>query len=221
MSETTFRKFDPWRPAPVKEESRQQIMQSHYFNVDQVSFDSSKVGHFERFIVEENNGDTVGIIGLTDDGRIPLVEQYRLPTHRWTLEIPAGHAMDSNERPHDVAVRKLREEAGYEAKELVQVVRFINTPSFSTQHTAVFFATGLTAVERGELGPETPRPDVRLVTPEEASDMILNGTIIDAKTIIAVMRLREHLAAEEAEHAGAHPRLIQRIAKARAERKAK
>ena len=51
--------------------------------------------------------------------------------------------------------------------------------------------------------------------------MILNGTIIDAKTIIAVMRLREHLAAEEAEHAGAHPRLIQRIAKARAERKAK
>ena len=46
MSETTFRRFDPWRPAPVKEEARHQVMHSHYFNVDQVSFDSSQVGHF-------------------------------------------------------------------------------------------------------------------------------------------------------------------------------
>ena len=62
---------------------------------------------------------------------------------------------------------------------------------------------------------------MRLVTPEEASDMITNATIVDAKTIIAIMRLREHLEAEQAEQSGAHPRLIQRIAKARSDRRSK
>jgi ADP-ribose pyrophosphatase len=188
MSTTTHRRFDPWRPAPVKEESRTQIVESHYFNVDRVSFVSPDVGHFERFLLQENHGDTVGVLALTDDGRIPLIEQYRIPTHRWTLEIPAGHALADSERPQDVAIRKLREEVGYEADHFSQFGRFINTPSFSTQHTALFYATGLTPADRTEVGPESPRSAVRLYTPEEAYQMILNGTIVDAKSVIAILR---------------------------------
>lgn len=87
MSNETYRRFDPWRTAPVKEEVRKQIVASHYFNVDHVAFNSSEVGHFERYLVQENGGDTVGVLAVTEDGQIPLVEQYRIPTHRWTLEI--------------------------------------------------------------------------------------------------------------------------------------
>ena len=184
MSNETYRRFDPWRTAPVKEEVRKQIVASHYFNVDHVAFNSSEVGHFERYLVQENGGDTVGVLAVTEDGQIPLVEQYRIPTHRWTLEIPAGHALSPDERPLDVAARKLREEAGFEAERFSQFSRFINTPSFSNQHTALFLATGLTPSDRSKLGPETPRAEVRLFSLDEAYDMVINGTIVDAKTII-------------------------------------
>lgn len=190
MSDKTYRQFDPWRPAPVREESRQQIISSHYFNVDKVVLDSTDIGHFDRYMIHENNGDTVGVLAITDDGRIPLVEQYRIPSHRWTLEIPAGHEISSDERPLEVAKRKLREEGGFEASKMTQFCRFVNTPSFSDQHTILFLATDLTPVERADFGPETPRSEVRFYTLDEAYDMVVNGTIIDSKSIIAIIRAR-------------------------------
>ena len=143
MSNETYRQFDPWRPSPVKEISRRQIVETHYFNVDHVSYESNQIGSFERYFVQENNGDTVAVLAVTDDGMIPLVEQYRIANHRWTLEIPAGHANDPSERPTDVAKRKLAEKAGFDATKITQFTRFMNTPSYSAQHTAIFFATGL------------------------------------------------------------------------------
>ncbi|MFT9243343.1 MAG: NUDIX hydrolase [Bifidobacterium aquikefiri] len=188
MSNPTYRPFDPWRPAPVKEGSRTQIVQSHYFNVDQVSFESNVFGSFERYILHENNGDTVAVLAVTPDGKIPLIEQYRIPTHRWTLEIPAGHANSPNEKSLDVAKRKLHEEAGFEAASFTQFGRFINTPSFSNQHTSMYYASGLTPVDRGVIGPESPRSSVRLYTPEEAFEMVLRGPIVEAKTEIGILR---------------------------------
>lgn len=188
MSKETYRRFDPWRTTPVKEESRQAVISGHYFDIDQVSFNSYDVGHFDRYILHKNNGDSVGVIALTDDGLIPLIEQYRVAVHRWTLEIPAGHAILPDERPLEVAQRKLKEEVGYEAKEYKQFCRFVNTPSYSDQYTELFFASGLTQIQ------DTPNEDnlrthVRYYTPQEAYNLVLNGTIIDAKSIIAITRM--------------------------------
>ena len=55
MSNETYRQFDPWRPSPVKEISRRQIVETHYFNVDHVSYESNQIGSFERYFVQENN----------------------------------------------------------------------------------------------------------------------------------------------------------------------
>lgn len=95
-----------------------------------------------------------------------------------------------SERPTDVAKRKLAEEAGFDATKLTQFTRFMNTPSYSTQHTAIFFATGLTPASRQEIGPETPRSDVRMVSVDDAYEMVVNGTIVDAKTMVAILRLK-------------------------------
>ncbi|MBT1180492.1 NUDIX hydrolase [Bifidobacterium sp. CP2] len=192
MTDKTHRPFDPWRPAPLKEESRTQVLTSHYFNVDRVNFESPQAGNIQRTVVHVNNGDAVAVAALTDDGRIPLVEQYRIPIHRWTLEIPGGHANTPDERPLDIAKRKLREEVGYEAADIRQVARYVNTPGFSTQYTSLYYATGLTAVpdDLTQIGPETPRSEVRLYTIDEAYRMVVNGTIVDANSTIAILRLR-------------------------------
>lgn len=34
MGKETYRRFDPWRAAPVVEESRKTVMGGHYFTVD-------------------------------------------------------------------------------------------------------------------------------------------------------------------------------------------
>lgn len=199
MNDKMHRQFDPWRPAPLKEESRHQVLASHYFNVDRVNFESPQAGSIERTVVHVNNGDAVAVVALTDDRRLPLIEQFRIPIHRWTLEIPGGHANTPDERPLDVARRKLREEAGYEAKTLRQVMRYVSTPGFSTQYTSLYLATDLTAVpsDRTEIGPETPRPQVHLYTIDEAYRMVVNGTIMDANSIVAILRL--HSGMTEAE----------------------
>lgn len=193
MDEETYRKFDPWRTAPIVEESRKKITSTHYFDVDRVALKSPRIGSFERTIIRENNGDTVGVLAVDDNGLIPFVEQYRVPSHRWTLEIPAGHALNAHESLQDVAARKLQEEAGFTALHLAQFTRFINTPSFSTQHTALFYATGLKPADRSSIGPESPRSQVRFYSLDEAMQMVTNGTIVDAKTIIAVLRLAQGL----------------------------
>lgn len=195
MSET-YRKFDPWRVPPVHEDSRQQILDAYYFSVEKVDLSATNFGHFSRKILREKMGDTVAVLALTEDKMIPFVEQYRIPTHRWTLEIPAGHASSPEEKPAEVAARKLREEAGLNAAELSQIYRFINTPSFSTQHTALFLARGLSDTTREEIGPESQRSSVRYIALNDAYDMVLNGTIIDAKSIIAVLAAKASLAKE-------------------------
>lgn len=190
MTTQIYRRFDPWRTSPVQEKARNQIMDSHYFSVDRVTYESSDNQTFDRSIVSEKHGDTIAVLAITDDGRIPLVEQYRLPTHRWTLELPAGHPLNDKEAPIDVATRRLREEAGYKAASFNQFTRFINTPSFSTQHTTLFYAEGLTPVQPASLAPETPHQNVRLFTVDEAYDMVIAGTILDAKTTIAILRAK-------------------------------
>ncbi|BDR54480.1 ADP-ribose pyrophosphatase [Bombiscardovia apis] len=190
MTQQIYRRFDPWRTAPVQEIDRKEVLASHYFSVDQVTYASAQNKQFTRTMLNESTGDTIAVLAMTDEGTIALIEQYRLPTHRWTLELPAGHPRDSSERPLEVAQRKLREEAGYEARSFTQFERFINTPSFSNQHTALFYAQDLTQVERGKLGPETPHHDVRLVSIDEAYDMVIAGTILDAKTVIAILRTK-------------------------------
>ena len=47
-----------------------------------------------------------------------------------------------------------------------------------------------TPAPRQEIGPETPRSDVRMVSVDDAYEMVVNGTIVDAKTMVAILRLK-------------------------------
>ena len=55
--------------------------------------------------------DYVSILAITNDLRIPLVQQYRPILDRPTLELPDG-LMDINKFPEETALTKLREETG-------------------------------------------------------------------------------------------------------------
>lgn len=187
MADETYRRFDPWRVPPVVEDSRETIDDAFYFQVEKVNLHAANFGHFSRKIVHTHRGDTVAVFAVGGDGKIPFIEQYRIPTHRWTLEIPAGHAEVEGEDPVKTAAKKLREEAGLVAENYTQILRFINTPSYSTHYTSLFLANGLTDVSREVKGIDMRRSSIRWLTLDEAYSMVLSGEILDAKTVIAVL----------------------------------
>ena len=55
--------------------------------------------------------DYVTMLAVTEDGRIPLVRQYRPALEKFTLELPGG-LLDGNEPPQEAALRELHEETG-------------------------------------------------------------------------------------------------------------
>jgi ADP-ribose pyrophosphatase len=134
---------------------------------------------YQREVVHHHG--SAAIIPIFDDGTVVLVKQYRHPTVRYLLEIPAGK-LSNGERPEAGAARELEEELGLVAAKLEKLSEFFVSPGFLEEKTWLFLATGL---EPGQPSLEDLER-VRLPI-DEALEMITSGEIQDAKTIIALM----------------------------------
>src|SRR5664280_3311369 len=77
-----------------------------------------KEGHWEYADRVKANGVAI-IVAVTAEQNILLVEQYRIPVHARTIELPAGIVGDepggSDECLAEAAKRELLEETGYSA----------------------------------------------------------------------------------------------------------
>ena len=132
------------------------------------------------------------ILPAFDDGTIALVRQYRHPAVKYLLELPAG-TLNDNERPEAGAARELEEELGMVAGQLEKLSEFFVSPGFCQEKMWLYLATDLTAtaqrLEEDELI-EVVRLPVDL-----ALQMITDGEIEDAKTIIGLMLAAPRLGA--------------------------
>ena len=85
-------------------------------------FETPSGYHGEYHFIHTNGG--VVIIPVTDAGEILLIRQYRYINDNVFLEFPAG-GIREGESCIDAAHRELREETGYDARELFEVGKFI------------------------------------------------------------------------------------------------
>ena len=77
-----------------------------------------RIGHWD-FVRRPHSDSCVGILAITPEDEIVLVEQFRIPVQRRVIEIPAGIVGDEEELVgeslSDTAARELLEETGYRA----------------------------------------------------------------------------------------------------------
>lgn len=92
----------------------------------------------------------VGIIAITDDNEILLVEQFRIPLQNRTIELPAGIVdKDSDKTLLETAQCELLEEAGYEADKWWNLLDCPLSPGLSSEVLTLFVATQLNRVNEG------------------------------------------------------------------------
>ncbi|MEJ2360016.1 MAG: NUDIX hydrolase [Gammaproteobacteria bacterium] len=134
-----------------------------------------------------------GVVILAQDprGRLCLIRQYRHAAGGWIWEFPAGK-LESGEPPELTARRELLEEAGVEAESWHRLGKTVTSPGILTEVVHIYFARELnyraTAHEEGEL------IEIHWMGLDEIEDMVIQGELIDAKSLVGLYLLNNYVA---------------------------
>jgi ADP-ribose diphosphatase len=149
-----------------------------------ITVDTVKEGEqvYQRDVVR-HPGSAV-IVPVFSDGTVALVKQYRHPVVRYLLELPAG-TLDDGEVPEAGAARELEEELGFTAGSLEKLSEFYVSPGFCEEKMWLYLATDLT--QTAQRLDDDENIEIVRVSFAEALEMITDGEIEDAKSIIGLM----------------------------------
>jgi ADP-ribose pyrophosphatase len=168
-----------------------------------VVFDNGRMRLLEDAVLQPDGADgsyayieipwpVVGIVPITDDGRVYLVRQWRYPWRRNSWEIPAGHG-EVGEQPLDAAQRELAEEVRVRA----DVWQFLGSGFGSAAINAryhLYLAQDLAPIGQG-IEREGSEHDMitRAVPLEEAVEAAMDGRIVHAFTVVGLLRAARKL----------------------------
>jgi ADP-ribose pyrophosphatase len=126
----------------------------------------------------------VAILPLVDGEHVCLLRNHRFIVNEVLWEIPAG-TLEPGEAVEAAAVRELAEETGYQAKQWRKLLEFYPSPGVLSERTHLFLASELTA---GAMRPEADEQlEPRIVAWSQALAWLRDGTIRDAKTLLALL----------------------------------
>ncbi len=132
----------------------------------------------------------VAVLALLDNGKLVLERQYRYPTQREFIELPAGK-IDHGEDILITAKRELLEETGYVANEWLHLATTWPCIGYANERMEYFFARGLT--HQGSNLDEGEFLEVFELTLPDAVTWIRQGKINDSKTVVGLFLLEKHL----------------------------
>lgn len=137
----------------------------------------------------------VVIVPMTRDGKIVLIHQERIPISEAIWEMPSGQIDNHNANRveiEQVALRELREEAGYElAKdgELIALGHYFSSPGFTDERGHFFLARPVVPCANYVRDESESILDCRPFTISEVRLMIAENDIRDANTLSVLTRL--------------------------------
>jgi ADP-ribose pyrophosphatase len=175
-----------------KDASRQVLWSGDFLDV-------VRINRWE-FVRRRNVTGIVGIVPVTDDGKLVLLEQYRPPMGGKVIELPAGLVGDipgkQAEPLEEAARRELHEETGYQADRMEVLFEGCVTPGLCDETITFFLATGLVKTAAGG-GDETEDIVVHEVPLGVVMDFLAErrqkGNWIDLKVYSAMFFLQREI----------------------------
>ena len=163
--------------------SSETVYRGRLFNVelDTIEMDHGVIAHRETI----RHPGAVGMVPVRDDGRLLLVTQYRHATGRRLLEVPAG-TLEPGEAPEAAVARELQEEVGMRPGVIERLGGIFVAPGYSTEFIHLFVCKELSEAPLD--GDEDEDIEVEVYTIEDALAGIDSGKIVDAKSVVAILR---------------------------------
>lgn len=191
MSEAVTPRRGPLVEAVFTKIDERLLYQGRVFKLDEDVWRSPDGDEFDRQIIR--NRGAVAVVPLHGDHTVTLIHQFRPAFAGGMWEIPAGLLDKPGESRVNAAHRELREEVGFVASSMRDLVTLRPAPGLSDERTTVFLATGLTFEGLQADGPEERFLHIERLPLTEAIAMVDVGEIEDAKTVIGLMYAREHV----------------------------
>ena len=136
-----------------------------------------------REIVHHHGGAC--ILPVDADGSVTMVRQFRYAFGEESWELPAGQ-LEADEDPFEAATRELSEECGLTADNFIDLGVVYATVGYDSEKIYLWAATGLHStaqhLDAGEF------LDVVKMPFDEALGLVMDGTIKDSKTQVALLK---------------------------------
>ena len=146
-----------------------------------------KRGRWE-FVSRTGSVNAVVIVAETE-GKVVLIDQYRVPVGKRCLELPAGLVGDEDPDAtvEGTAVKELEEETGYTAGKVDVLGEFQSSPGLLRESFTLVRASGLRKIGEGG-GTEHEDINVHLVAREDIPAFVAawreEGMSVDVKLLI-------------------------------------
>jgi ADP-ribose pyrophosphatase len=135
--------------------------------------------------------DAVAVLLMDAEGNVHLIRQHRPAIGRTLLEVPAG-LIDGAEIPSEAAARECEEETGLRPGNLRRLITYAHAEGYSTAYVTLFFGTELDRTGRVRLDADEFVEPVSMPF-DELLGLVHCGTIVDSKTILCAMMVRDML----------------------------
>ena len=146
-------------------------------------------------------GISAVVIYAEVDGKVLLIEQFRVPIGKRCIELPAGLVGDEDKDATvlETAAKELREETGYEADRFEVVGDFYASPGMIAECFTLVRASGLTKVSSGG-GNAEEDISVHLVPRTEIRDFIARERAEGAAVDVKILALADCVTAGHVRH---------------------
>jgi len=168
--------------------SSETVFHGKVWDVKREVVDLGRAGSVTRDFVKHPGA--VGILALDDDGRVPLVHQYRHPVGMVMWELPAGLLDVDGEPPLEAAQRELAEEADLRAGRWDTLIDWVLSPGGTSEVFRCYLARDLSPVpedERHEREGEELDMPTQWFDLDEVHAAVLGGRLNSPSLVVGVL----------------------------------
>lgn len=138
-----------------------------------------------REVVEHCGG--VCVVAIDDNKNCYMVEQFRYPYKTVILEAPAGK-IDKDEDPLECGKRELKEETGLIANNYISLGSIYPSTGYTDEIIYLYLAKDLK--QKKQSPDEDEFLNVKKIPFDTIFNMIMNNEISDAKTVAAILKIK-------------------------------